>query len=349
MTTGSAAEHFALAARTAECVLRHFGVALVKRLDLSTPAGFDRAVAALAAELRGHAARAEADAVRAAIGVLDVDWRRTTASERRRLISTALVAAGRNTALVPTQIRASLADAARRVVTDTRSHAREQGLAIAADFNAVDRRVIAHVVRSQGNFVRNEYGRRLDAFGQRARDVVAAGLERGLGRADIAAELQQAARSAVIERAPFYWEVVAGSFIGRGRSNAQTSAYAEAGIERYQIVAVLDERTTACCRFMNGKVFAVRAALDQIAALEELADPESIKAAAPWVRERGGRLYVDHSTGRISLADVLRSGVGQREDTGEFQAHVDASRLAGLGLSAPPFHALCRSTSVPLL
>jgi hypothetical protein len=82
------------------------------------------------------------------------------------------------------------------VVTATRTDARRgQRLAIGAEFNAIDRRVIAHVTSSQGNFVRDEYGRRIEGFGEEARRIVATGLEEGLGRDDITQALEQAARA----------------------------------------------------------------------------------------------------------------------------------------------------------
>ena len=338
------------ALHAANTLLDRLGITVAKSFDLATATGFDGAVVALAAELRRRAAEPEAAAVRAAVHVLDIDWRRTTANERRRLVGAALTAAGRRTALIPTQIHAPLSEAAERVVAATRAHARrEQGLAIAADFNAVDRRAIAHVTRSTGNFVRDAYGRRLDMFGQRAREVVADGLERGLGRADIAADLAQAARAELIDRAPFYWEVVAGSFIGRGRSYAQASAYAEAGIERYQVVAVRDEHTSACCRFLDGKTFSVRRALDHFATVDELEHPEDIKRVSPWVRQSGGRLYIRHATGRVVLADIVRDAVGTRDDVGEFRARLNDDQLGDLGIGFPPYHACCRSSTTPIL
>ena len=83
---------------------------------------------------------------------------------------------------MPARIEAPFNDAAQEVVAATRTDAwRGQRLAIGAEFNAVDRRVVAHVTSSQGNFVRDEYGRRIEGFGEEARRIVAAGLEEGLG------------------------------------------------------------------------------------------------------------------------------------------------------------------------
>jgi SPP1 gp7 family putative phage head morphogenesis protein len=212
------------------------------------------------------------------------------------------------------------------------------------------RTTAAHVVASQGNFVRDEYGRRLGSLSEKARAIVASGLEQGLGRADIAGELERAARGALVERSPFYWELVASSFIGQGRSFAQMSSYAEAGIQRYRIEAVLDERTTHICRYLHGKSFEVADALRRFERVETMEQPEDIKRELPWVREGRDaetgrtRLYVDGGAGRRMIAEVSRSGTGIRDDPGEFRPLASDRGLADVGVGFPPFHALCRST-----
>jgi hypothetical protein len=219
-------------------------------------------------------------------------------------------------------------------------------LAIGARFNALDQRVARHIVNAQGLFVRDEYGRRLDVFGREARRVVASGLERGLGRVDIAGELEAAARAALIDRAPFYWEVVASAFVGQGRSFAQVSSYAEAGVQRYRIEAVLDERTTHICRFLHGKTFAVADALRKFERAERLEQPEDIKRLLPWVRERldGGMLMLTGAG--VAIAEVTRSGLGTHDDVGEFRPRLTDAQLGEAGLGFPPFHGLCRSTTL---
>lgn len=323
---------------------------VLKAIDLGTPQGFDRAATVLAARLRHSAASQEANAVREAIAVLDVDWARTTPAQRRRLVSESMAAAGRSTALIPARIQAPLGDAATAVVNATRSHSRrEQGLAIGARFNALDERITQHIVRAQGLFVRDEYGRRVDDFGADARRLVASGLERGLGSAEIAGELEVAARAALVERAPFYWEVVASAFVGQGRSFAQMSSYAEAGIRTYRIEAVLDERTTHICRYLHGKTFSVADALRKFDEVARLERPEDIKQALPWVRERldEGRLMLVGAG--VPIAEVTRSALGTRDDAGEFRPRMPDTQLGDAGIGFPPFHGLCRTTTLAVV
>ncbi|KAB2911243.1 MAG: head morphogenesis protein [Kofleriaceae bacterium] len=251
---------------------------------------------------------------------------------------------------MPSRLDAPLGDAAMEVVSATRTVSRRHHrLAIGIEMNALDRRIVRHVTRSQALFVTDAYGRRLEELGVRAKEIVAAGLEAGHTRTEIAEALAAAAEGALTGRSRFYWEVVAGAFVGRARSFAQVSSYAEAGVERYRVQAVLDEATTLVCRFLHGKVFTVRASLAGFDRVERLSDPDDVKRASPWVRQKGGVLFVEHATGRRELAGVVRSGSGVRDDVGEFHSRIDDAALEGLGIGPPPYHGLCRSTSVPIL
>ena len=340
----------------ADDVLRGLGLPVRKAMDLSTPKGFDRAVAGMASELRRAVSATDHEAVRAAVAVLDIAWHQTTARQRRELVARALEAAGRRTAAIVQTVSAPFGEAADEVVGATREHARRGlGLRIAADFNAVDRRITRHLVRTQANFVRDEYGRRLDALGEEARRVVAEGLEAGLGRADIADDLKRAAEQTLVTRPAFYWEVVAGAFVANGRSLAQVSGFAEAGIQRYVFSSVLDERTTEICRFLDGKTFSVGDALGRFDRIERMEQPEDIKAEQPWVREaldpETGRkvLYVDRGGVRTPIAEVVRSGFATSDDRGEFARGRSERELMDLGAAIPPLHGLCRSQLLPVL
>jgi hypothetical protein len=326
---------------------RYFRFNIHKAYDLGSPGGFDRAVVDLADKLRAKVGSSDDEAVRAAISVLDVDWKSTSAAERRNLIAQSLVAAGRKTAIVPQQIQVVFDGAADEVVQAARSAARRKHkLGISADLNALDKRIINYLRSSQATFVRDEYGRRHEVFSRKARDIVARGLESGLGRDDIARDLETAARATLAAKGSFYWDVVAGSFISNGRSFSNLSAFAEAGIEHYTIEAVLDEVTTDICRFLHGKTFAVSQGVKQFEEVE--ADPDNIKNLSPWVRsarDAEGRqtLFVERNGERHAVAEVTRSGFGTTDSRGEFSRTLSTDELSNLGISYPPFHGLCRS------
>ncbi len=338
--------------RAADDLLAHLGVPVRKAFIVVTPRGFDATVSRIAALLRRLARKPEIEAVKQAVAVLDVDWRALTAAQRSQLVRRALTEAGRAVQSVHAQVREPLGRAASDVVSATRSDARRRGLAIAADFNAVDRRAVAYAVRANSLFVRDEYGRRLDAFGAEAKGLVAAGLEGGLGRDEIASDLARAANAAMVQRSASYWDIIAASFVGESRSLSQISSYAEAGIERFVLSAVLDEHTTDTCRFLDGKVIQTSDALHMLDRMESSEDPSAIKQIRPWVRERlgdGGKrtLVVDRDGERGVLAVVERSGVGTRDDRGEFSHTLSGRDLAPAGIGFPPFHGLCRTTTLP--
>ena len=334
------------AREAADEILSHYlRVDILKAYDMGSPRGFDRAVTDLAGRLRSRVSASDQDAVRAAIEALDVDWKNTTATQRREFISQSLNAAGRKTAIVPQKIQVVFDDAADEVVQASRVTARRKHkLAIAADFNALDKRIAQHLRTSQAAFVRDEYGRRHALFSQEARDIVSSGLESGLGRADIARDLEAAAQATLAGKGSFYWDVLAGSFISRGRSFATLSAFKEAGIERYTIEAVLDEATTDTCRFLHGKIFSVKSGLNLFERAE--ANPDELKNISPWVRtgrdDEGHRhLFVERDKERTSIATI-------KDDRGTFSNSADEKTLESLGVSVPPFHGLCRSTLVTI-
>jgi SPP1 gp7 family putative phage head morphogenesis protein len=346
-------ELWAEGADAAEAILREaFLLDVAKALDPLDKGDFLSIVQRLAHALRGVARPAEEAALRRALERLDVDWPHLTPTARDQVIR----AARQSLRDVERQVLPRVAQVfeveADRVVERTRrATIRRFGLSIAADMTKTDERIARFARESQGNFVRDEYGRRRDEFSRRARDIVSAGAERGLGRDDIVAELSSALASDGFNRSRDYWEVVSMVFANRARTFTQVAAFDEAGVERYRFEAILDQATSEVCRFLHGKVFTVASAMDRFQRAERARDPEVIRDVQPFVQvgadEDGSEvLFYERSGRRRAVAQVDEPAVGARDEVGRYSRALSTAQLEAAGISVPPLHGRCRSTIV---
>lgn len=224
------------------------------------------------------------------------------------------------------------------------------GLKIVPSLDAVDRHVVDFAAQSQAHFIRDEYGRRSVAYSQVARDVVSQGVEAGLDRYAIGKLLAERLTGTDAARSESYWRMIASVFTARSRSYGTLKGFSEAGIERYQFHAVLDEVTSEICRFMHGKVFTTLPALARFEA--KLTDPEDIKDAQPWASvgktdDGDAALFYKKGGERHLIARVNESGVGQKDGVGSYSHGMSSSALSAAGMSAPPLHGHCRSVLLP--
>jgi SPP1 gp7 family putative phage head morphogenesis protein len=323
-----------------------------KVLDPLDAADFMAIVRRLSRALRGVARPAEDAALRRALERLDVDWPNLSPQARDQVVRAARQALGAVEAQVLPQVEQIFEAEAERVVTGARrSTARRFGLRIGTDLTRTDERIAKFVRESQGNFVRDEYGRRREAFSTRAKDIVASGVERGLGRDDIVKDLSEAMAREAFDRSRDYWEVVSMVFTNRARTYTQLGAFEEAGIERYRFDAVLDEVTSEVCRFMHGKVFTVGRATEKFREVERARDPERIRDVQPFVqvgadREGNQVLFYERGGRRRAVARVEEPAVGERDEVGRYSRALSPGQLEAAGVSVPPLHGRCRSTIV---
>jgi SPP1 gp7 family putative phage head morphogenesis protein len=206
------------------------------------------------------------------------------------------------------------------------------------------------VRRSETHFIRDQYGRRADELSERARDIVAGGLEQGLGRDDIAEDLSTALTAATGQRRA-YWQLVATNFANRGRTYTQLVAFDEADIERFRFEAVLDQVTSEVCRFMHGREFTVEHARRRFEAVEQAPDPEQVSELQPWMqtgRDDAGNqvLYFERGGRRHLVAQVDQGAVGRSDEVGRYSQAMSNDELIAAGVTVPPLHGHCRSTIV---
>lgn len=307
----------------------------------------------VAAALRTAAAGQEALVVQQVLAGLTMDWTKLSSEAVDRAVAAANSAISKHyTAMVLPKLDEVLEIEGPKTMRATKKGviAREE-IEIEPALTERDLAAEAAIRKSQVNFIRDEAGARSGRHTAAARDIVARGLSEGVGNKVIANDLR-AHFGKTIPKPESYWYTVSSAFVGRARSTSQVYAYEDAGIETFEVVAMLDEVTTDQCRFMNGKVFTVKAARRLLDTLQELEAPEDVKYANPWIRvgkdSKGNRqLYIPRADGgATTIARVTRSGVGTADDVGSFSRGKSAASLSKLGVQFPPYHGRCRTLVV---
>lgn len=349
------ADLFEAGARAAEDILhRAFRIDIAKDDNPLGKRSFVVLVRRVSRRLLRVAGPHDARGAKAAAEKLDADWPNLTAKARGRLIDEAdeSVAAAGERALPA--LDAYLETASTQIVGGTRRAAKKSyKLSIAASLTDRDERTAEHVRASHTMFIRDAHGDLRERLSAKARDIVADGLEKGLGREDISEGLAAAMTGA--KRPDSYWDLIATNFSNRARTFTHVHALDEAGIEAYRFDAVLDEATSEICRFMHGKVFNVGKAVKRQQRVIELEDPEEIKVAMPWVskakRDADGKevLYYETEGGaRRAVAVVDEPAEGKKDEVGSYSRELSTEQLERAGVTSPPLHGNCRSSLTPV-
>lgn len=232
------------------------------------------------------------------------------------------------------------------------------GPAVELTLTADQSDIARHIGQDAMVFVTDEYGRRAAKLSQEARALIASGIEQGLSRTDIAADIGSAFQGRLSGRSESYYEVVASSAASRARSYGQLLGYREAEIAMYQWESVLDQATCSICRFLHGQTFPVSSSLNRLEGAVRNPDPEAGVNDLPWYRVvggtstpeglQGGEIYVAPRRGPLGprVATVRESAVGQADRTGTYTRH--ASPMSVGGSTMPPAHGRCRCTTIPV-
>ena len=297
------------------------------------------------------------DALEKFVGDLDINWGTASkeqidaafARARAHLDALAVGAVFINEVVKPWTHKVEVSTL--KVSNGTRAWVKQTYLPkISGSLSLKETEAVKRVADQQGWFLRGEQGQRSDALTARGKLIVQQGLEDGLGRHEIGKMLEELP-GLWNGRSRHYASVCASVSTDRARSWGHVTSYRSAHVQKLEFVAVLDEKTTDICRYADGSILDVDgcAALAQRGA--DVETPEDIASVNPFVRNvrEGDRTFLDTSNG-VRIAEILRSGVGNRDDRGSFNAHIVGSQLtskAQIGL--PPLHFACRSTVVPVL
>lgn len=325
--------------------------------DPLTKEGITQIAVRLASAIRGKTKGAEANAMRAAISQLDVNWPALSNEGRERVLTAAKAALFTNvTRQALPVIDQEFQLASRGIYKDSkRQTILRHKLNIPFVMNSLDKDLARHVSTSNVNFVRNEYGARSERMSEIVRGIVARGTERGAGAREMVKEIKDRLGSDLskIGRGDHYWEMASLAFANRARNYAALESINESGFSRYVWESVLDERTTETCRFFHGKTFPVEGALDTFRKAEAAENPEDIKQVQPWIsqgvdEDGNAALFSRNADGSKNIvATIQRPGIGVSDRIGSYSPKLSDAQLLGQGFSMPPIHGLCRSTVLP--
>lgn len=329
------------------------GYSVRKAIDPLTPGGFLLICEAVTEKLMRSVQGTELEALTDIIDELDVDWAKLSPSATATALAAITKAITDTYAarVLPKISEVMIIEGPTAMAATRLAVIASQKLDISASLAERDLAAETFIRESHLNYIRDSSGRRIEALSERARQVVARGAAQGIGSDTIAADLA-AAFEEDVPRPDSYWRVVADAFVGRARAWSTVGALEDAEIQTFELVAVLDEVTTDICRYMDGKIFQVSAARGLLDTLSNLPDPAAVKFANPWMRvgrdEDGNkRIYVPNEDGSTTtVASVERSGIGTRDDRGEYSGGMTEAQLAALGVPIPPFHGRCRTLIV---
>jgi SPP1 gp7 family putative phage head morphogenesis protein len=215
---------------------------------------------------------------------------------------------------------------------------------LATSLDQKDLEAIQNISAQPSLWLRDKQGKISDTLTRRGRKIVQEGLDKGLGRNAIGSQLRKQIPGIATRYGRQYANVVAANATTRARSISQIRSYTTAGIEFFEIQAVLDERTTEICRCLDGQIIPVQPIEAQIEEFMAANSPEEVMERRPFLQSvkgpKGTSIVQTAGKNPIKIATVTRSGVGRADDRGQFKMHRVGSQLAPANIGEPPYHHL---------
>lgn len=324
-----------------------------KALDPLDQDDFLVIVEALSQEIRALAEPIEAPVIEAMLAGLDLDWAVLTDAQRAEAVHAANLAMRGLPAQVLPRVTPKMSEGVVDMVRSTKLSA-GAALAIETTFDAVDEQV-AMSLASLGQWITDEYGRRASMLATGASKTIANGLAQGLRSKDITNDLHALGKRIGVKRGADYWRLVALNASNRARSYGHLRTMNDAGVTTWLFSAVMDERTSAICRALDGTVFPVQNSLARFSdlSLETQGDFTAAEKVMPFVRERvndSGEidLFVEQPGGARTLLGVVADrGLGRADYRPPVRSMLSPGDLQAAGVSVPPLHQACRSAILP--
>ena len=327
-------------------------------LDPLRPADFDRIVAKLSGMMARNAGHIGKEAMESFASTLRIDWangtERKLSAAAKRLNGAMRAAQAKTWTAVKGTVQASGLKTAKQTAASTVA---SFNFDVAGSLKVKDIEALQRSISASAHFMRDFHMNRLaPALSVQMRGIVTSGLYHGLSPDDMARNLRKGLGSTAAKYSQSYLNVVASAVSGRARSFSQLTSYAGAGIQTYEVSAIIDQVTTPFCRMIDGTILSVDRGLQGFAATDALSDPMGVQFTQPWVSERtiqGGAdegkkgLFIRGENGSKLAGVIERSGYGKENDKGTFSKQMSPKQLESANIGPPPYHSRCRTTTLP--
>lgn len=207
-------------------------------------------------------------------------------------------------------------------------------------FGTRDEQVVEMLNKNNEIFINEGISTQIESFSARSHKLLEVGLEDGLSRKALTKQLNGAFGNTINN--PHYWDIVGSSYMNRSRNWANLETFSEVGFEDYEILAILDERTSDVCKGLNGKRFSIKKQIQILEKASQSSDLGEFTSKLPWLSTRKGEdgiIEIGVKKPRsFKAVATLDNGVGELTGPRE--------KLQRLGFAMPPFHGLCRTTVI---
>nr|DAT18920.1 MAG TPA: minor capsid protein [Caudoviricetes sp.] len=154
-----------------------------------------------------------------------------------------------------------------------------KNIAVNVVFDEIDIRAI-NAMRNNFYWVGKEFNK---GFTDRLKDIIESAFRGEVARSELAQRLKEEFASE-LKQSVRYFEGVSDHIISQNQNISTVNQARKYGVKYYKVVAVMDSRTSAICRSMNGRLIPAEHIERQCDNIMNAKDMASKKAAATWAK-----------------------------------------------------------------
>ncbi len=154
-----------------------------------------------------------------------------------------------------------------------------KNIAVNIVFDEIDIRAI-NAMRNNFYWVGKEFNK---GFSDRLKDIIESAFRGEVARSELAGRLKDEFASE-LKQSVRYFEGVSDHIISQNQNISTVNQARKYGVKYYKVVAVMDSRTSAICRSMNGRLIPAEHIERQCDNIMNAKDMASKKAAATWAK-----------------------------------------------------------------